>query len=252
MRLGDMTWQEVRDYLAESDALIVPIGTCEQHGPHLPLATDTLIADAFARRIAEETGVVLAPTLAYGVNLPCDRFASGTAGFSPDGLRSVLGDLLSDWARQGFRRFFVVTAHGCAVDGFGFAHHEAIKQAALPLLLEGACEVFVLFPYWTDVSDLLSVQDKVEHACEVETSLALCLFPDLVRRDRVSDAPADGDEERFQAFPEGVALAPPEDGWTGAEGSPSAGTVEKGRAIFERCLGPMIRTVRERMGSPAE
>lgn len=252
MRLGDMTWQEVRDYLAESDALIVPIGTCEQHGAHLPLSTDTLIAEAFAARIAEETGVALAPTLAYGVNLPCDRFVSGTAGFSLDGLRTALGDLLGDWVRQGFRRFFVVTAHGCAVGGFGFAHHEAIKEAALPLLMRGACAVFVLFPYWTDVSDLLSIQEKVEHACEVETSLALHLFPDLVRTDRISDAAADDDETRFLAFPEGVAVGPPGDGWTGAEGAPSAGTAEKGRAIFERCLEPMIRTVRERIGSPTE
>ena len=136
MRLGDMTWREVQDYLKTRDALIVPIGTCEQHGAHLPLATDTLIAEAFAERIAEATGVPLAPTLAYGVNLPCDRFVPGTAGFTLDGLREALRGLLADWARQGFRRFFVLTAHGCAVDGFGFAHHEAIKDAALPLLLD--------------------------------------------------------------------------------------------------------------------
>ena len=247
MRLGDMTWQEVRDYLATRDALIVPIGTCEQHGAHLPLATDTLIAEAFAERIADETGVAVAPTLAYGVNLPCDRFVPGTAGFSLDGLRTALGDLLADWTRQGFRLFFVVTGHGCALDGFGFAHHEAMKEAALPLLSAGACEVFVLFPYWEGVGDLLSKQDRVEHACEVETSLALHLFPELVRTDRVEDGPAEGPETRYQAFPEGVAAGPPPAGWSGAEGFPSAGTAEKGRAIFERCLGPMVQAVRARV-----
>jgi creatinine amidohydrolase len=249
MRLGDMTWQEVRDYLAERDALIVPIGTCEQHGAHLPLATDTLIAEAFAERIADETGVALAPTLAYGVNLPCDRFVPGTAGFSLDGLREALGGLLSDWVGQGFQRFFVVTAHGCAVDGFGFAHHEAIKEAALPLLLDGACEVLVLFPYWTDVGDLLSDQNKVEHACEVETSLALHLFPELVRVDRIEDGPPEGEGTKYQAFPEGVATGPPATGWSGAEGSPSAGTAEEGQAIFERCIEPMVRAVRARIGA---
>jgi creatinine amidohydrolase len=248
MRLGDMTWQEVRDYLAIKDALIVPIGTCEQHGAHLPLATDTRIADAFAQRIAEETGVALAPTLAYGVNLPCDRFVPGTTGFTLDGLREALRGLLVDWARQGFRQFFIVTAHGCAVDGFGFAHHEAIKQAALPLLLDGVCQVLVLFPYWTEVGDLLSKQEKVEHACEVETSLALYLFPELVRTDRIADGPAEGEETRYEAFPEGVATGPPGPGWTGAEGFPSAATAEKGRAIFERCLEPMLRAVRARLG----
>jgi len=248
VRLGDMTWQEVRDYLVTRDALIVPIGTCEQHGAHLPLSTDTRIAEAFADRIADETGVAVAPTLAYGVNLPCDRFVPGTAGFTLDGLREALEGLLADWTRQGLRRFFVVTAHGCAVDGFGFAHHEAIKDAALPLLTEGACEVLVLFPYWTDVGDLLSKQDKVEHACEVETSLALHLFPELVRTDRIEDGPPEGEETRFEAFPEGVATGPPAAGWSGAEGAPSAATAEKGRAIFERCLEPMVRAVRTQIG----
>lgn len=250
MRLAEMTWQEVRDYLATRDALIVPIGTCEQHGAHLPLASDTLIAEAFAERIAEETGVLLAPTLAYGVNLPCDRFVPGTAGFSLDGLGVALGDLLSDWSREGFRVFFVVTAHGCAIDGFGFAHHEAIKQAALPLLLDGDCEAFVLFPYWEDVGDLLSKQDKVEHACEVETSLALHLFPQLVRTDRIEDGPEEGEETRYEVYPEGVAVGPPPAAWSGAEGFPSAGTAEKGRAIFERCLRPMVEAVRVRVHRP--
>ena len=57
MRLADMTWRDVRDYLTRSDALIIPVGTCEQHGPHLPLSTDTLIAEAFATRLADEMGL---------------------------------------------------------------------------------------------------------------------------------------------------------------------------------------------------
>jgi len=141
-----------------------------------------------------------------------------------------------------------VTAHGCATDGFGFAHHEAIKEAALPLLADGACQVLVLFPYWIGMGDLLSKQEKVEHACEVETSLALHFFPELVRTDRVVDGPPEGEESRFDAFPEGVAAGPPPAGWSGAEGAPSAATAEKGRAIFERCLGPMVRAVQARLG----
>ena len=79
-------WKEVREYLKAASALIVPVGTCEQHGPHLPLGCDTLIAEEFADRISEATASG-GPTLAYGVNLPCDLFMSGTAGFSFDGLR---------------------------------------------------------------------------------------------------------------------------------------------------------------------
>ncbi len=245
-RLADMTWNEVQDSLERSRSLLIPVGTCEQHGPHLPLGTDTRIAEAYAERIAAATGVVLAPTIAYGVNLPCDRYVPGTAGFTFDGLRSCVAGLLDDWTRQGFRRFFIVTAHGCATDGHGFAHHEAIKQGALPLLIDGACDVFVLFPYWNDICDLLTRQSGVEHAGEVETSLALFLFPEEVRVDRIRDGEEGEAELRFLAFPEGVANGPPPTGWSGAEGFPSSATAEKGRLIFERCLEPMTRIVRER------
>lgn len=248
MKLAEMTWPEVADYLKKSDALLVPLGTCEQHGPHLPLSCDTLIAEAFAEAVGERTGIAVAPTLAYGVNLPCDRFVPGNAGLSPDGLRECVRGLLGDWSRQGFRTFFIVTAHGCAVDGFGFGHHEAIKQAALPVLEEGGGRVFVLFPYWIGLDDLLERQTGVEHAGEVETSLGLYLFPDRVHMDRAVDGPAEEDEARYEAFPEGVALGPPAAGWFGAEGSPTAGTAEKGRAIFERCLERLVEVVARATG----
>lgn len=253
MRLSEMSWKDVADYLETSRALIIPVGTCEQHGLHLPLSTDTLIAEAFAARISEATGVALAPTVSYGVNLPCDRFVPGTAGFSLDALRVFVTDLLEDWERQGFRQFFIVTAHGCATDGYSFAHHEALKQGALPLLREppcgGApCSVSILFPYWTDIGDILSGQNGVEHACEAETSLMLFLHPELVRMDLATDV-EEACERRFEAFPEGVGTGFPEPGWTGAEGSPSRSTAEKGRSILERCLNPMVRHVSDTVGS---
>ncbi len=254
MNLAEMTWKDVEGYLAGADALIVPVGTCEQHGLHLPLSTDTLIAEAFAGKISEATGVPVAPTVAYGVNLPCDRFVPGTAGFSFDSLRAFVDDVTDDWARQGFRRFFIVTAHGCAMDGCSFAHHEAIKQGVLPLLagppcVGGACDVSVLFPYWTGIGDILTEQDSVDHACEAETSLMLFLHPELVRMELAQGAPEapEAQETRFAAFPEGVAAGPPPTDFTGAEGAPAAATAEKGRLIFERCLNPMVRHVSERV-----
>lgn len=251
MRLGDMAWKQVQAYLGESDALIVPIGTCEQHGHHLPLSCDTRIAEAFAERVAQATGVPIAPTIPYGVNLPCDRFMSGTAGLSLASLEEALLDLLDDWVRHGFETFFIVTAHGCATDGYSFAHHEAIKQAALPLLEEEAARVFVLFPYWADYRDLLERQSSVEHAGEVETSLALHLFPELVNMELAKPPPAPAGEPRYRAFPEGVATSEPARGFSGAEGHPEAASAEKGRLIFERCLEPMVQFVQRTMrGEP--
>jgi creatinine amidohydrolase len=246
MRLADMTWQEVREHLTGRDALLVPVGTCEQHGPHLPLGCDTLIAEAFADRISDATGVPVAPTLAYGVNLPCDLFTSGTAGLSFDTLRDCVRDLLADWKRQGFRRFFIVTAHACASGGFGFAHHEALKQGSFPTMQDPGCDVSILFPYWTDASDLLSRQKGASHACEVETALALHLFPDRVRGDRVRDPVGGLSVDRYRAFPEGVAQGPPAADWHGGAGFPSAATADQGARIFARLLEPLVAYVRAR------
>jgi creatinine amidohydrolase len=247
LRLSDMTWHDVRAYLERSDALIVPVGTCEQHGLHLPLSTDTLIAEAFARRLSDAAQVALAPTLAYGVNLPCDRYTPGNAGLTFDALRASLRSLLSDWSRQGFGTFFVLTAHACAVDGFGFAHHEAIKEAALPLLSEGESRVFVLFPYWTDVSSVLTEQKGVGHACEVETSLALHLFPQLVKEDAMEDPEPWVGVSRSDPYIAGVAQGPPPADWRGGTGSPSAATSRKGEQILELCLSPMVEFVKGKL-----
>jgi creatinine amidohydrolase len=251
-----MTWKDVQSYLERSRSLIVPVGTCEQHGRHLPLSTDTLIAEAFAAAVSEATEVALAPTLSYGVNLPCDRFVPGNSGLSFDSLRGCVADLLEDWEEEGFRQFFILTAHGCAMDGYSFAHHEALKQGALPFLDDLPCEdgapcdehptaVSILFPYWTEIGDILTEQKGVEHACEAETSLMLHLHPELVRLDEVADGPPET-ETRFDAYPEGVASGPPGSEWCGSEGVPSAATAEKGRLIFERCLGPMVEYVAAR------
>jgi creatinine amidohydrolase len=247
LRLTELTWKDVERYLETSDGLIIPLGTCEQHGLHLPLSTDTIIAEDFAEAISARTGLLVAPTLCYGINLPCDRFMPGTAGFSFDAMRAFMENTLGDWVRQGFRRFFVVTAHACALDGCGFAHHEAIKQGALPLLERGECSVSVLFPYWTDVGDLLERQDSVEHAGEAETSLMLYLRPELVSMGLAQGSP-EAEDAGFAAYPEGVASSPPEEGSSGAEGHPEAASAEKGRAIFERCLNPMLRHVSDMLG----
>ena len=248
MRLGDMTWEEVAAYLGRRDALIVPLGTCEQHGRHMPLSTDSIIALAYADALAAETGVPAAPLLPYGVNLPCDRFMAGTAGLSFDALRAGLCDIVGDWARHGFRTFFVITAHGCAVNGFSFAHHEAIKEALQPLLLEGACRAYLLFPYWTDVSDLLDRQAGAEHAGEVETSLMLYLRPELVRGDLVEGGATEEEDTRYDAYPEGIELAPAP-GRSGAEGHPEAADAEKGRRIFERTLEELTERILANLGA---
>jgi creatinine amidohydrolase len=79
LHLGDLSWNEAKEYFDKtSQTLIIPVGTCEQHGYHLPLNNDILVVEYLADVLSRRTGALIAPTINYGVNLPCDRTLSGT------------------------------------------------------------------------------------------------------------------------------------------------------------------------------
>jgi creatinine amidohydrolase len=105
-----MTWPEVSDYLRGSDMVLVPVGSTEQHGPHLPLGSDTIDAQAVGLRISQKTGVLVAPVLSVGISdyhkLP------GTISVTPETFEAVLFDAAQGLVRQGFRRILFYNGHG--------------------------------------------------------------------------------------------------------------------------------------------
>lgn len=108
--LPHMTWPEVADYLRSSDMVLVPVGSTEQHGPHLPLGSDIIDAQAVSLRIAQKTGVLVAPLLSVGISdyhkLP------GTISVTPETFEAVLFDAAQSLARQGFKRILFYNGHG--------------------------------------------------------------------------------------------------------------------------------------------
>ena len=174
MKLEKCTWVEVKQYLEKKKSMIIPVGTCEQHGKHLPLNTDTLIAEYIAFFLSEETGIIVAPTINFGVNLPCDRYYSGTNSLSESILRNLLSSIIKWWKLQGFKRFYILSAHG---DPF---HIKAMSETD-----EEHIRVLELFDL--NIADILEKQTVAKHACEAETSLMLYLFPEKVRKDKIED-----------------------------------------------------------------
>jgi len=162
-RLAKEVWPDIPD----AAVVLVPVGSTEQHGPHLPFDTDTVIADAVARRVAEllgNTKVVVAPSVSYGSSGEHQAFA-GTASIGTDALRFVLVELarsLRTWAQ----RVVFVNAHGGNV--------AALADAVRQLRREGHNVAWL--PCATEDVDL--------HAGYTETSLLLHLCPDRVRLDR--------------------------------------------------------------------
>ena len=180
--LADMTWEEVRDLARESAVAILPVGALEAHGPHLPMATDVVIANAMALAAAErldEAGyeAVLLPSLPYTVA----RFAAGFAGtlsVEPQTLTRVLVDLAQSLRSHGIRILALANAH------LDPAHLEALR-AAEAACAEGAGLARIVFPDLTRKPWALRLTEEFQsgacHAGRFEGSVVLAAAPALVR-----------------------------------------------------------------------
>jgi mycofactocin precursor peptide peptidase len=163
--LADLRWPEVADLAQLGAILAVPVGSTEQHGPHLPLSTDTDIAIALCVRLSEtRRDVLIAPPLAFGSSGEHAGFA-GTLSIGQQATELLLVELGRS-AGETFRRMLLVSAHG--------GNAEPVGRAAARLRAEGR-DVQVFSPSWT-FGDL--------HAGRTETELQLALGPDRVRMDR--------------------------------------------------------------------
>jgi len=217
MFLADLTWEEVSVYLKEQDGLIVPIGMCEQHSKHLPLNTDTLVAEYIANYLSEKTKVLVAPTFNYGVGLPCDRFYPGSSSIQYEDLRNAISALIRWWKLQGFENFFFISAHG---DPF---HLKALCET-------GYDRVFVLDVYNINLDEILEKQKIAKHAGEAETSVMLYLFHKRVRKGKIEDFETPFEE--FKDYLNHLRDDPIPDS-PGCQGYPTFGSKEKGKKIVE-------------------
>jgi creatinine amidohydrolase len=109
--LQEMTWTDVKEYLKSSDMVIIPLGSTEQHGPHLPLGTDYYLAMGALEKISARTGVVVAPVLLAGYSEYHSGFP-GTLSIKPDTMVQVLFESAQMLLKYGFRRLMFFNSHG--------------------------------------------------------------------------------------------------------------------------------------------
>ncbi|MFH1851320.1 MAG: creatininase family protein [Candidatus Neomarinimicrobiota bacterium] len=213
--LADLTWEEVSAYLSKQDSLIIPAGICEQHSKHLPLNTDTIIAEYIADYLSRKTGILIAPTVNYGVGLPCDKIYAGTTSIEYEDLNNTLTAIIDWWKFQGFKNFFIVTAHN---DPF---HMQALRNIGHP-------NVFVLDIYAVAYDGILEKQSSTKHAGEIETSVLLYLYPEKVRKTKIEDFETPFEE--FKDYLYHLKMTPIPSS-PGCQGYPSFATAEKGARI---------------------
>jgi len=182
--MENMTVKMIRDYLKRKQSIIVPLGVIEQHGYHLPLKTDALIASEIGRRIGERTGILVAPVIYQSFS---GGGCPGTINISPAVMSLVVSDTLLSLASQGFRNFYLFLSHG------GSENTRAL-DSALKLLLRNnpafADAMIALLPIWTfpigepGWGKALSEGDW--HSGWLETSIVMHLAPELVRMDELA------------------------------------------------------------------
>jgi mycofactocin system creatininase family protein len=214
--LGGLTWPE-----AESTAvLLVPLGSCEQHGPHLPLDTDTRIAVALAEMAARQhPGLVVVPALAYGASGEHAAFA-GTLSIGLSVLEQVIVELVR--SADHFAGAVLVNAHG------GNTH--AVDRAVRTLRSEGRA--------------VISWQPRVPggdaHAGQTETSLMLAVAPDLVRGDRAVAGCCTPLAALLPTLESAGVRAVSE---SGVLGDPTGASAEEGRALLEALAGDLAAVI---------
>jgi creatinine amidohydrolase len=212
--------EEIRAHLARDPRLLIPVGTCEQHGPHLPLGCDTLIVERLADDLSAEFQVLRAPTVEYGVNTTTRRAYPGNATVRRKTLHRWMNDLLGSWEESGVEQFIILTAHG----------HDP-HQEALSTLRTNRARVFTVDVFALDLSDQLLDPESPMHGGELDTSLLLYLAPGLARMDVAQDFLPPGQTRHVRGLTKPLpALSP------GSLGRPTLATADKGERIYKIIL----------------
>jgi creatinine amidohydrolase len=224
--LKEMTPGAVGQRLLERPTLIVPVGTTEQHGPHLPLGCDTIIVERLADDLSEKFGIARTPTVEYGVHATTRPFPGGAA-LRRRTLHRVMNELIESWEEgAGVREFFIITAQSSE------AHLEALSAIRTD---EATVQVVDIFGI--EFAPLLERHAPIQGG-ELDTSLLLFLAPHLVRMDLAQD---------FELPPTMLSRYRPGQsrhlptGSPGSVGYPTLATAQKGERLYRFILNRVSR-----------
>ena len=233
--------------------VVIPIGSLEQHGHHLPMLTDSLIGAEIVRRTQEQVGedVLFLPYLWIGASdhhlgLP------GAISASNDTYTQLLMDILESLITHGFRKIMLLNSHG----GNGGPGGNAVYQTHLRH--QDKKDLWIVFTSWfgiaaSQIAEIEALEQKhVSHACELETSMILYLNPELVKMASARGANIPFESDFWSADSSGhsrvqVARSFKQTTATGALGHPEVATPEKGKQLFDVAVAEVVKFLREFM-----
>ncbi|GAM11584.1 creatinine amidohydrolase [Geobacter sp. OR-1] len=241
MLIEEMTMIEFEDGLKKTRTVLIPIGSVEEHGPHLPLSTDTIQAIEVGKKTALKVPLFIAPAVNYG-HCRSSRTHPGTISISTSTLKSLLVDIITSLRSQGLRNFIVLSGHA------GGSHCMALQDAGEELIYHYSdISIAVVTEY------LLASREGVQiietpgdsHAGEIETSRILHSHPQLVKGSA---------QMEFPSFPSsGILVRNKRKYWkNGVWGDPSKATAEKGKILEEIVVQKLVDLVIEIEGFTEE
>lgn len=249
--LAEMTWVEAGEAARRGAVIMLPLSPTEEHGPHLPLATDWMEAEAMTVMAADlltEDGVevIVAPTIPHAVAQVASDFP-GNICIRPETLESLIIDVCNSLASHGFNRIAVVCMH------FERGNRETVLRAVDKLRDKHQLKIIEAFVsrqevWWPKLAEMMETSLTYDsHAGEMETSVMLALRPDLVRPgwDKLEPVLINFRKE----LTAGKRFAQIAGGEQGYFGDPTKSSAEKGRAILELWSQSIAAAVREMVNS---
>ncbi len=241
--LGELTWPEAQSRLKEVDVALLPVGSVEQHGPHLPLDTDAFDADYLAVKVAEacsDPKPLVLPPIPYGVSYHHEDF-SGTISVSPETLSHMVYEIGMSAARHGITKLVIINGHGGNGPALNFAAQMINRDAHIFTCVDTGETSD------PDVNALVETPNDV-HAGEIETSTSLAARPGLVKLDTARKCIPQfssrylnfTSRRRVNWYIHTARISP-----DGVLGDPTKASREKGERIWNLMIKPLVELVED-------
>lgn len=250
-RYNRLTWPEMNAAIAAQKLVILPTGSTEQHGPHLPLDVDLFLCESVCLEVGRRAAdrVLVLPTIAYGLNLHHIDFP-GTVHIEPETFIAFCLNITKSVAYHGFEKILLVNGHGSNAPLVDLVARKTV------LSTRSLCFATGYFAFLQEAFAPIRESAVAAHADEMETSLYLHLAPERVRMDR---AVADNDRMGRFVSSDSTGNYPVRfnDYWgrwtrTGVHGDATKATAEKGRILFEAAVTGLVQLVDELRAWPIE
>ena len=244
------SWAEVHEMNRENTIILIPLGSTEQEGTHLPIGVDTYVAEAIAQEVAKKTGSFVGPSLPVGYSEWFCEFP-GTISLKIETFAQVLGEYISSLVRHGFKKFIFVNGHG--------GNSSAVDVTSREFIMSNDVQI-AMVEIWKIANSLAKdipelTENIFKHAGELMTSVMLYLHPDTVNMKKAKVEYIKSKKQSFTAKStlgsaefKGVEISLYEKAKTltesGIMGDPFSATVEKGKIIVNAITSYLVEMVK--------